>query len=110
MGMSSVAGIVKDYADSLRSARDGKLKLSFVLVQVGFPLALGVAAGLLGLRIPNSGELVTGVSIVAALMCGVATLLFQTRADLHRRLDAENDAFLTEGDLALVDELFAQVM
>lgn len=110
MGMSSVRGIVKDYVNSLRSARDGKLKPSFVLVQIGSPLVLGLMAGLLRFGVPNTSELVTGVSIVAALMCGVATLLFQTRVDLRQKFDGENDAFLTEDDLRLVDELFAQVM
>lgn len=110
MGMSSVAGIAKDYVNSLRSARDGKLKPRVILVQMGLPLAVGVAAGLLRFGVPNSSELVTGVSIVAALMCGVATLLFQTRVDLRQRFDGRSDAFLTEGDLKLVDELFSQVM
>ena len=110
MGMSSVAGIAKDYVNSLRSARDGKLRPSVIFVQMGLPLAAGVVAGLLRFGIPNSGELVTGVSIVAALMCGVATLLFQTRVDLRQRFDSGNDAFLTEDDLKLMDELFSQVM
>lgn len=110
MGMSSVVGIVKDYGNSLRSARDGKLKPSFVFAQIGIPVALGAIAGVFRFGIPNSGDFVTGVSIVAALMCGVATLLFQTRIDLRQRFDGESDSFLTEGGLRLVDELFAQVM
>lgn len=91
-------------------ARDGKLKPSFVLVQIGLPLVLGITAGLFRFGVPNSGELLTGVSIVAALMCGVTTLLFQTRVDLRQKFDDESDAFLTDDDLELVDELFAQVM
>lgn len=110
MGMSSVAGITKDYFDTLKSARDGKLKPKVVLVQICLPVAIGVAAAAVRFCVPNSEELVTGVSIVAALMCGVATLLFQTRVDLRQRFEAESDAFLVEGDLKLVDELFAQVM
>ena len=47
---------------------------------------------------------------MAALMCGVATLLFQTRVDLRGRVCGADDHFLNTGDLKLVDELFAQVM
>lgn len=110
MGMSSVAGIWLDYLDSLRSARDGKLKPRAVLGQIGIPLAVGVAAALLRFGVSNAGDIVTGVSIVAALMCGVATLLFQTRVDLRERVCGADDHFLNKGDLKLVDELFAQVM
>ena len=42
MGMSSVTGIWLDYLDSLRSARDEKLKLRVVLAQIGIPFAVGV--------------------------------------------------------------------
>ena len=110
MGMSSVTGIWLDYLESLRSARDEKLKLRVVLAQIGIPFAVGVITALLRFGVPNSSDIVTGVSIVAALMCGVATLLFQTRVDLRERVYGGDDHFLNEDDLKLVDELFAQVM
>lgn len=110
MGMSSVAGIAKSYFDSLRSARDGKLKPVVLIEQFFLPLTCGIAAAFMYFDAPDSEELVTGVSVVAALMCSVATLLFQTRVDLRQRLESGSDAFLTTGDLELVDELFAQVM
>lgn len=108
--MSSVKSIVVDYFDSLRSARDRRFKLPVLLVQIGFPVLMGVVFGAVGLEIANSGEVVTGVSIVAALMCGVATLLFQIRVNLREKFEDESQAFLTQFDLDLVDELFAQVM
>lgn len=110
MGMSSVAGIAKDYLNSLRSTRDKKLKPKIALVQICLPIGVGVAAFAARFGVPNSSELITGVSIVAALMCGVATLLFQTRVDLRQRFESDGNAFLLEDDLELVDELFAQVM
>ncbi len=110
MGRSSVVGIAKNYLNSLKSARDDKHKPRVLLVQLGLPFCCGVVAGVLRFGIPNASDLVTGVSIVASLMCGVATLLFQTRIDLRERVDGAVDCFLADDDLRLVDELFAQVM
>ena len=110
MGMSSVVGIAKDYIHSLKSARDGKMKPAVVLTQICLPIAAGVVAALVRFGVPNSEGLVTGVSIVAALMCSVGTLPFQIRIDLRRLFESKADAFLLEDDIKLVDELFAQVM
>lgn len=110
MGMSSVRGILQDYIDSLKSARDGKLKPGTLLFQLGIPFGCGIAAGAVRFGVSEAENIVTGVSIVAALMCGVATLLFQTRIDLRQRFENSKDPFLVERDLRLVDGLFSQVM
>lgn len=110
MGMSSVAGIAKDYISSLKSARDGKMKPTVLFMQIGFPFVAGIIAALTRFGVPNSEELITGVSIVAALMCGVATLLFQTRINLSKLFENKTNVFLLKDDIRLVDELFAQVM
>lgn len=110
MGMSSVLHIARNYLDSLRSARDGRFKPSVVVGQMLVPVAFGLAMSFFGIDAEEATDIVAGVSIVAALMCAVATLLFQTRIGLREKLDDTGQAFLTESDLTLVDELFAQVM
>lgn len=110
MGMSSVKYILYDYFNSLRSARDGRFRFSVLFVQVCCPVLIGIIFGAVGFGIVNSSEVVTGVSIVAALMCGVAIMLFQIRIGLQEKFARSRQFFLTEYDLELVDELFAQVM
>lgn len=110
MGMSSVWGIAKDYVRSLLSANDGRHKLNTLVGQLGVPLGCGIAAGVARVNVAATDSIITGVSIVAALMCGVATLLFQTRVDLRQRYDSRDNHFFCERDLELVDELFSQVL
>lgn len=110
MSMSSVADIAKDYVHSLKSANDRKLKLGTVLFQLGAPVGLGLLAAAVRLGIPDPSDAVTGVSIVSALMCSVAVLLFQARVDLRHRFESLGDPAFVQGDLDLVDELFAQVL
>ena len=53
MGMSSVAGIAKDYLNSLRGARDKKLKPKIALVQICLPVGVGGCRVCCALRCPK---------------------------------------------------------
>ena len=77
-----------------------------VAIQIVIPIALGCISFFIGLRISDPSNIVVGISIVAALMCAMAVLLFQVRAEIRR----ENNALLVGDDVKLVDETFDDAM
>lgn len=110
MGMSSVCGICKAYLSTLRSARTGKTNKKALAMQIALPVVIGLVVGLFAHMTIEVGNAVTGISIVAALLCAMATMLFQIRINLREKFEEDSQAFLTGGDLILVDELFAEVI
>ena len=110
MGMSSIFGIVEDYIESLKSARDGRMPLNTIFVQIILPIFVGALSGIFMQDFPELSDVVTGISIVSSLMFAAATLLFQTRIELRKELENETQYFLTNEDLKLIDGLFSQVL
>lgn len=110
MGMSSPSRIPKEYFSTLVSQRTGKCKASAIAFQVALPLIVGVIAFVLKVQISSVDSTIGGVAVVAALLCAVATTLFQIRIDLRTKVKNSSDAFVTENDLKLVDELFAALL
>ena len=108
--MSSVLGIFKRYSATFRSARDGRFLLKPFLAQICIPIVVGALSAVFGPVINNAGNAVTGISVVAALLCAAATMLFQIRIELEERMSKGSQVFLVSGDLDLVDELFSQVI
>ena len=106
MGKASVTGIARSYARTLRNARTEKVLVRDVVVQIACPFALGCICFFAELRIKDPSNVVVGISIVAALMCAMAMLLFQVRAEIRR----ENNALLVGKDVKLVDETFDDAM
>lgn len=104
MGKSSVAGIAKGHFRTLRDARTGRVRMLGLVWQVGLPVACGVVCAMLGWHLDDASNAIVGISIVAALMCAMAALIFQIRLDLNKTPAAE------KRDVALIDEVFANVM
>lgn len=85
MGKSSVAGIFKGYVRTLRDARNGNkacVRPADVLVQIVLPIAIGLGCFFTGWHLANPSNAIVGISIVSALMCAMATLLFQIRGQM----------------------------
>lgn len=104
MGKSSVVGIAKGHFRTLRDARTGRVRVFDLVWQVGLPVACGVVCAVFGWHLDDASNAIVGISIVAALMCAMAALIFQIRLDLNKAPVAE------KRDVALIDEVFANVM
>lgn len=110
LGMSSVSAIVENYFKSLSDQQSEKKSKKTICAQIALPVCLGAAFGLFGPIIRIYNDAIVGISIVSALLCAMATLLFQTRSDWHFSRKKEVESFVTDKDLELVDQLFAAVM
>lgn len=124
MGKSSVTGIFKGYVHTLRDARDGegmRVRPADVIVQIAIPAAIGVVYYFAGWHLSDPANAIVGISIVSALMCAMATLLFQIRSQAMEGMDEARDG--TNGDPArlpgfrmkhrderFIDEVFDDVM
>jgi hypothetical protein len=104
MGKSSLVAIPRDHFATLKDVRTGSVLWGDVLFQAGLPLLLGVASGVLGWKLKSATDLITGVSIVAALLFSMAVFLFQLRIDMS------NDKRLSAVDFELADESFHNVL
>lgn len=110
MGMSSVFGVVKSYLSTLRNQRTQGVNLGAIVLQFGVPIVAGVFWFLICPPISNTSNAIVGISIVSALLCAMATMLFQTRVSLRSAEAPEVNYFVTNKDLKLVDELFYAVL
>lgn len=110
MGMSSVLGIGKAYLSTLKDQRAGNCNTSAIIAQFGIPVFAGIAWAFYGPTISTPGNAIVGISIVSALLCAMATMLFQVRVDLRVRKKEGRETFVTEKDLALIDQLFSAVI
>ena len=110
MGMSSIAGIAKSYFSTLTNQRTGKANIGALGAQLGAPIALAVVCFFIGPEIKSPSNAIVGISIVAALLCAMATMLFHMRTSLRASKKTGEDCFVTEKDLKLIDELFAAVL
>ncbi len=104
MGKSSVIGIAKGHFRTLRDARTGRIRKHDLVWQIGLPVACGIACALCKWHLNDASNAIVGISIVAALMCAMAALIFQIRLDLDKAPVAE------KRDVELIDEVFANVM
>ena len=89
MGKSSVVGIAKGHFRTLRDARTGRVRVFDLVWQVGLPVACGVVCAVFGWHLDDASNAIVGISIVAALMCAMAALIFQIRLDLNKAPVAE---------------------
>ena len=114
MSKSSVLPILRDYLATLSDRRDTKAhdggqtryRAADIVVHFFAPLAFGLLVFFVGFQLRDPGNLIVGISIVAALMCATATLLFQIRMGLNETRDAR----IEETDKELVDQTFADVL
>lgn len=110
MGMSSVSGIAKAYFSTLANQRTGSVNHRAIITQFLVPALIGIAWSLAGPSISAPGNAIVGISIVSALLCAMATMLFQIRIDLKIRMNEGAEYFVTESDLKLIDQLFFAVL
>ena len=110
MGMSSVSGIVEAYFSTLKNQRTGRANKGARATQFGIPLIIGIAWAIAGPLIKSPSNAIVGISIVSALLCSMAAILFQTRIDLKAREKSGDNTFITKNDLILIDELFRAVV
>lgn len=110
MGKIGLFGIAGKYLGTLRSYRTGKPMVRDVLVQLVVPGALALAAVIWPLE-PEaiariSGNVISGVSIISGLLCGVAVMLFELRMQMRSQVDPKP----TKRETTLVDETFHDIM
>ena len=110
MGMSSVSGIAKAYFSTLRDQRTKKINMKAMAFQVAVPVVAGVIWFFCCDSIVDISNAITGISIVSALLCAMATMLFQIRIDLRVGRESNKNTFNVENDLEFVDELFYAVL
>lgn len=118
MGKTSLKTIATRYLNTLVDNNSGKIMLADIVVQLLFPVISGVAFFMLWpdeisewpirpdtLSNLSSG-LMTVVSIVSALLCGVAVMIFQLRLQLASQVDPIPE----EDETELIDQMFNQVL
>ncbi len=104
MGKSSVFSIVTGHFRTLYDARSGRIRIRDLIFQLGLPLALAATSQLLSWQLREVGNVIVGVSIVAALLCAMATLIFQIRVNLQGKPQQHRKG------AQLIDEVFANAL
>jgi hypothetical protein len=103
MGKASVASIAREHFSTLKDD-SGRFNLIDIVFQIAMPILAGGLVLLSGWVVSDAGAMVTGVSIVAALMGAMAVLIFQIR------LSIPEDKRLDVYDYMLVDEVFSNIL
>lgn len=114
MGKTSLKGIRDGYLNTLREnpgTPGSRFNRHDLLLQIFLPATF---AALFGVAWPLDeialqrvcGNVVTGVSIISSLMCGVAVMLFQLRIQLA----LPDDIDASEGEAELIDQTFSDVL
>ena len=111
MGKMGLSGIWRGYLGTLVNYSTGRASVADIVLQIAVPALAGVA---LFVCWPGDAEtvsgvtsnVVTGVSIVSSLMCGVSVMLFQLRVQVSSHDGAE----ATGRECRLIDETFSDVL
>lgn len=118
MNKISLRPVAMRYLETLVDDSTGRTMLTDVIVQIIMPVAFGVAFYLLWpddnskwpLGEKSISELSSGiltvVSIVSALLCGVAIMIFQLRLQLA----SQTNPVPEERETRLIDQMFNQVL
>lgn len=111
MGKMSLSGVWNGYRKTLVNYSTGKTSKRDLAIQIGVPLVTGAVAFALwplGRQAIESvvSNVVTGVSIVSSLMCGVAVMIFQLRVQLA----SQGDITPTRREVELIDETYSDVL
>ena len=111
MGKANIRPLVRGYLDTLRNYLTGKVSWGDVTFQLVIPAMASFALFILWpvYTADVSGlisNIISCVSIVSGLMCGVAVLLFQLRL----QMTIQDDPKPTDRELKLVDESFKASM
>ena len=111
MGKMSLRRIAAGYLSTLVDARTEKKCLSDIVIQICIPIVSGAVFFAFWPASKDSMEgladgFVTGVSIVSALLCGVAVMVFQLRIQIASQTDPRP----TGDESILIDEMFNAVL
>lgn len=111
MGKMSLSGIWRGYLGTLVNYSTGRMSMADIALQVVIPALSGVALFLFWPDDANAvngvaSNVVTGVSIISSLMCGVSVMLFQLRVQISSHDGAE----ATRRECRLIDETFSDVL
>lgn len=111
MGKMSLLGIWRGYRKTLVNAEDGRTSKRDIAVQIATPMLIGALAFAFwpigkGVVEDIASNVVTGVSIISSLMCGVAVMIFQLRVQLAARKDGMPD----RREVELIDETYSDVL
>lgn len=102
---SNVLPIVTDHYATLVHGRTEKPRILDYALQLGLPVAAGVAVWLMDVRLRELGGALGGLAVFTALLFGLLVFVFQLR------MQAASDPRLGRGHrvLVLIDELFSNV-
>lgn len=111
MGKMNLTNVYLKYFATLVDARTEKICYSDVGIQVVAPLVGGAAFFACWPLDPQavdslSTDVITAVSIISALLCGVAVMIFQLRL----QLTSSDGPIPTSDESKLIDELFNEVL
>lgn len=111
MGKMSLSGIWRGYLVTLVNYSTGRTSMVDIILQIVIPAIAGVILFVSwpdNTNVVNSvaSNVVTGVSIVSSLMCGVSVMLFQLRVQISSHDGTE----ATREECRLVDETFSDVL
>lgn len=114
MGKVSIWKVPYKYYRTLRDNRNGNVYLPDVLWQIVFPVVGYVAYGVFrffGVLPVGDGNvsanIVTIVSIVSALLCGAAVMVFQLRFDI---IESDVLDFARNDELTVIDEIYDDML
>lgn len=110
MGKLGLGSVAKGYIETLHRGRDGGVHKLDIIVQIIAPILCGIALASFGGPLLSLGKsalpnAVVAVSIVSALMCALAVMVFQLRMQA-----AQGEDSMTRDELRFIDEFFSDVL
>lgn len=111
MGKIGLLGIAFEYLKTLRSYRTGKPMARDIFVQIVAPavaaLSFAIAWPLEASEVSRiAGNIISGVSIISGLLCGVSVMVFE----LRMQMASQTDPRPTKRETILVDETFHDIV
>ena len=112
MGKAGIGRIFKDYCDTLRTGvyrnRNWRDFLTHFVVPAIVAIAVYLAPqSVLDLIRSCFGNAITALSIVSALLCGLAVAVFQLRVQIS---SGSSGLMVRDAEIKLIDELFAAIL
>lgn len=112
MGKSSLGTIANGYFKTLHKGASDDINPKDVALHIVFPILVGVfsfAIPQIDLQVVRAlfSNLIVAVSIVSALLCGLAVMVFQVRIQLSSE---DMDRKATGNEKQLIDEMFSVVL
>ena len=104
LGKTSLVDIAKSHFNTLYDNRTQRISWQDSAAQVVLPLAVGVVAWFFDFKMENAGTFLSGVAIMAGLLCAMAVLLFQLRVDFR------DDQRIPHQVIRLIDECMANTL